>query len=186
MWDATVQDYGLSMRAESIENLPVYELPQEYSWRFYQRGDDRAWARIWHSAGAFKTFEEALDCFRRDFPTDEHLPGRMIFLTDNGEPFATATAWFNEDDEGGRLHWVGIDDAHQGKGLSRPLISLAMQRLRELGYVSACLASRTPCWVAIRVYNKTFGFKPVLLENESTEAWKVVSERSGTDFVSML
>lgn len=181
MWDQTVPMIGLAMRAKSLEGMPTFELPEEYGWRYFQPGDERLWAQIETSAEEFRTPEEGIKGFRHYYPTDENLDSRMIFLTDRGAPFATATAWFGEHGEG-RLHWVGMDAAHQGKGLSKPLVSLAMHRLRELGYKSAYLTTQTPSWVAIRVYHQ-FGFRPDVREEREIEGWKIVSDKTGIDFM---
>ena len=108
----------------------------------------------------------------------------MFFLTDGGVPFATATAWHQSDTEG-LLHWVSVDAAHQGQGLSKPVVSLAMQRLRKLGYRSAYLTTQTESWLAIRLYHR-FGFRPVLRSEEERAGWKIVSEKSGIDFLQYI
>ena len=188
MWDSTIEGIGLGMRLDSLEDIPSHDLPEKFGWRFYRQGDDREWARIWASAGAFPTPEAALEGFHQDFKDEELLFGRMLFLTDNGRPFATATAWFDDDPAGpqGRLHWVGIDAEHQGMGLSAPLVSLALRRIRELGHKMSNLGTMTHCWVAIGVYNRRFGYYPVAKSEKEFEGWRIVSERSGVDYISML
>ena len=60
----------------------------------------------------------------------------------------------------GRLHWVSVDAAHQGRGLSKPLVAMALSSACcELGHREAILTTQTPSWVAIRVYHR-FGFRP--------------------------
>lgn len=61
----------------------------------------------------------------------------------------------------------------------KPIVSLAMQRLRKLGYRSAYLTTQTESWLAIRLYHR-FGFRPVLRSEEERGGWKVVSEKSGS------
>ena len=187
MWDKTVPVMGLTMRTDSLENLPVYELPERYGWRFYQPGDEREWARLWASAEGFRSEEDALRSFRKDFPTDDHLDRRMIFLTDNGVPFATATAWYGEDGPDGsegRLHWVCIDSEHQGQGLSKVLASITLKVMKNLGHTHAYLLTQTPCWVAIGVYSK-FGFRPSIGDEKAEKGWTIVSEKSGVDYVGL-
>ncbi len=187
MWDTTIPMIGLAMRADSLENLPVFDLPAPYGWRYFQPGDERVWAEIETSAGEFKTPEEGIEAFRRYYPTDDGLDERMIFLTDAGIPFATATAWFDGEPDGqdGHLHWVGVDATHQGRGLSKPLVSLTMQRMRELGYKNAYLTTQTASWVAVKVYHQ-FGFRPVLREEKEIEGWRIVSEKTGIDFMQYI
>lgn len=182
MWDASVPMIELSMRAPALEYLPFFELPARYDWRFFRPGDERVWAEIETSAGEFRTAEDGLKGFRKYYPTDDALGERMIFLTDAGRPFATATAWFSDDDPAvGRLHWVSVDQAHQGQGLSKAVVSLAMRRMRELGHTSAYLTTQTASWVAIKVYHR-FGFLPEIGQEREREGWRIVSQKTGIDF----
>ena len=180
MWDTSVEHVELSMDLDSLEHLPQHPLPQRYGWRFYQPGDELHWARIETSAGEFSQIEDGLRRFERDFPDKQPLPERMMFLTDGGVPFATVTAWF-EPDGAGLLHYVAIDAAHQGQGLSRALTGLGMNRLRALGHRSARLDTQTYSWVAIKVYHE-FGFRPVIHGEDERRGWRIVSEKTGIDF----
>ena len=184
MWDKTVPMISLAMRAGSLEGLPTFNVPEPYGWRFYRPGDERFWAEIETSAGEFDHPGKGLERFQSVF-RDGNLEERMIFLTDGGVPFATATAWHESASEG-RLHWVSVDAAHQGRGLSRVIVSLAMQQLRTLGYRSAYLTTQTASWVAIKVYHR-FGFRPVLRAHADEEVgWQIVSEKTGMDFMQCL
>lgn len=186
MMDKTVPYVDLAMKLDSLRNLPEFELPERYGWRFFRPGDIAEWAGIEISAGEFETPEQAAAGFRRYFPTDDALYERMLFLTDGGVPFATAAAWY--DDDGGpdgplgRLHWVGIERSHQRRGLSYPLVSLTMRRMRELGHAAAFLTTQTTSWPAIKVYRK-FGFRPMIREAEEMDGWRIVSEKTGMDFL---
>lgn len=181
MWDTSVEKVHLKMELDSLEQLPQHPLPKQYGWRFYQPGDENHWARIETSAGEFSRIEDGLRRFERDFPDKEPLLERMLFLTDNGVPFATVTAWF-EPDGAGLLHYVAIDAEHQGRGLSRALTSLGMNRLRALGHRSARLDTQTYSWVAIKVYRE-FGFRPVMHGEDEKRGWRIVSEKTGIDFL---
>ena len=186
MYDRSVPNISLVMRAKDLNDLPVFALPEEYSFRYFQPGDEWKWAEIETSAGEFPNPERGMIGFRRYYPTDEALDKRMIFLTDQGVPFATATAWYgDENPEEGRLHWVSVDNAHQGKGLSKALVSLTMHRMRDLGHVSAYLTTQTASWVAIKVYYK-FGFRPVITSLEEVRGWEIVSEKTGFDFMQYI
>lgn len=184
MWDTTVAHFSLAMRVDSLEDLPFFAVPERYGWRFYQPGDEFFWARIETSAGEFKRPEEGMARFARAFAAGGRLEERMFFLTDGGVPFATATAWHRSDTEG-LLCWVSVDAAHQGQGLSKAIVSLAMRRLRGFGYRSAYLTTQTESWLAIRLYHR-FGFRPVLRSEEERAGWKIVSEKSGIDFLQYI
>jgi len=185
MWDYTVEVIGLKMVLPELGESARAELPEKYGWRFYQPGDEVHWARMWTSAGGFKSEEAALETFRRDFPDADALKERMIFLTDGGVPFATVAVWFGENPEQGRLHWVCIDEAHQNQGLSAPLIALSLDLCRRLGCTNAYLHTNTPNWVAIRMYHR-FGFVPFSRGERDNEGWKIVSEKAKIDFMKYI
>ena len=184
--DHTIPYIGLAMRLESLSDLAEFILPEQYGWRFFRPGDVAEWARIEISAGEFKAEEQAVAGFRKYFPVDDGLDRRMLFLTDGGAPFATAAAWYDDDGgpEGtvGRLHWVGIDEAHQRRGLSYPLVSLTLRVMRELGHTSAFLTTQTTSWPAIKVYRR-FGFAPMIRQEAEIEGWRIVSEKTGIPFL---
>lgn len=187
MMDRTVPWIGLEMRLEKLDSLPEYPLPEGFGWRAFAPGDERHWTRIETSAGEFENTDDALRGFRKYYPTNDLLDQRMLFLTDQGVPFATATAWFADVMPGamGRLHWVSIDAEHQRRGLSYPLVSLTMRRMRALGHTSANLTTQTCSWPAIKVYHR-FGFAPYAREEKEIEGWRIVSEKSGIDFIGEL
>lgn len=182
MWDDSVKKIHLAMALDRLCGLPEYALPESYGARFYRPGDEAHWARIEVSAGEAGDEETMLKKFRRDFRDTAELERRMIFLTDGGVPFATATAWF-EDAELGHLHYVAVDATHQGQGLSKPLVSLALKRIAELGHSRAMLTTQTQSWVGIKCYHG-FGFRPMAFfpEEDEKEGWRIVSEKSSVDF----
>jgi len=186
MFDRTIPMISLAMQTGSLEGMPVFEIPEGYGWRYYQSGDERIWAEIEMSAGEFSDIESGINAFRRYYPDVEALKDRMFFLTDNGIPFATATAWYGDDDKSqGRLHWVSVDAPHQGKGLSKPLVSIAMHRMRDIGHKNAYLTTQTASWVAIKVYHK-FGFIPCVGSDDEIRGWEIVSEKTGIDFMKYI
>lgn len=181
MWDSTVEMIGLEMRLEALGEAVKINLPEKYDWRFYQPGDEIHWAKMWVSAGGFTAEEAAIECFGRDFPDAEALKERMIFLTDNGVPFATVAVWFGREEDEGRIHWVCIDEAHQNQGLSSALIGLSLNHCLKLGYKKAYLKTNTPNWVAIRMYHR-FGFRAHVNNEREAKGWNIVSEKTGIEF----
>ena len=184
MLDLSVPMIGLKMQLDSLENLPEFEVPAQYGWRCYRPGDEHIWAEMKISSGEFESVEQGIRSFHHYFPESSLLGERMLFLTDDGVPFATATAWFGDGEHGrdeGRLHWVSVDAPHQGQGLSKVIVSLALQRMRALGHKRAYLTTQTSSWVAIRVYHQ-FGFRPTVSSQEEIEGWRIVSQKTGIDF----
>ena len=188
MIDHSLPYIGLVMRLPTLDDLPEYALPENYDLRWFQSGDEGPWAEIEVSAGEFDNIQDALVGFRRSYPNEEDLFERMFFLTDRGVPFATATAWYGDGAFPpceGRLHWVAIDSAHQRRGLSYPLVSLALERIKALGHRTVYLTTQTNSWPAVKVYHR-FGFVPVLREEAEIEGWRIVSEKTGINFLTDL
>ena len=66
--------------------------------------------------------------------------------------------------------------------LVKELTGLGLNRLRELGHRSARLDTQTYSWVAIKVYHE-FGFRPVMHGEDERRGWRIVSEKTGIDFL---
>ena len=176
MFDRTMEDIPLRMERADLNGLPPRGLPTGYSVRFYRPGDEAHWARVETSAGEFDREADAYPAFSQYFAHDlEALAHRMIFLLDeNGAPVGTSTAW--ADDGMGRVHWVALDQRHQGKRLSRPLVVETLHVLRERGHQNAFLTTQPPSWVAIRVYLGC-GFSPIVTDDASARGWSLVRDR---------
>ena len=119
--------------------------------------------------------------FKEYFGADEVKLGRRQFYVCNkkGKAIATATSWYNNDYHGeqiGRIHWVAVHPEYQGKGLSKPLLSNALERLKELGHQKCYLRTlhvRTP---AIRLY-LSYGFRPDIRSEEDRIIWEEINMR---------
>lgn len=183
MFDRSMPNVSLEMRADITKEIPLWEVPAPYGLRSYREGEGMEWSEIEYTAEEFPNAEDALKRgFNVSFKPDAMLiPGRMFFAVDeNDKPVATASAWFYGDI--GMLHWVAVHGDHQGKGLARPVISAALRRMQEIGYTKAMLHTQPMSWVAIRLYME-FGFRPVWTDDEHTLAgWKAVFEKLGKEF----
>lgn len=156
--------YPIRLVRDDLENIPVYELPEGYSFRFYEGEKDiDVWIDIEKSAKEFISHSEGVRNFEAYFGKyKELLANRMIFVVaPNGKSVATASAYFEpwDDESVGWLHWVAVRREYQKKGLSRPLISKTLTTLRELGYRTAKVPTQTTSWVAARLY-LDFGYRP--------------------------
>jgi len=104
----------------------------------------------------------------------------MLFLEhgDSGS-IGTTTAWDGtyEGEERGRIHWVGIVPNFQGRGLSKPLLSAAMQRLK-VDFSSAYITTETTSFRGINLYLE-FGFESVVKSDLDREGWRIVEEVLG-------
>ena len=156
----TVENIPLTMVREHLENIPVFSLPAEFTWRPYQPGDEQAWLEIKSAADRYNSITPEL--FTREFGDDQvRLARRQLYLCDTDQaPIGTATAWFKRSYQGkpyGRVHWVAIVPKHQGLGLAKSLMTITLQRLRQLRHRRAYLTTSTARFVAINLYLQ-FGF----------------------------
>lgn len=171
----------LKMVRKDLLNIPAYALPTGFRIRMFEKGDEHHWARIETSVDEFKNEEAARERFDKEFGTYmDEMAKRCIFIENsNGEAIGTTTAWYgdlNGDGEiSGRIHWVGIDPKYQGKKLSKPLLSAAMNILAQ-DHAKAYLTSQTTSYQAINMY-LNYGFEPFLTEPRCHEAWALLEEK---------
>ncbi|MBI3852120.1 MAG: GNAT family N-acetyltransferase [Verrucomicrobia bacterium] len=163
-----------------LDNVPEFALPDGFSLRRYQAGDEAHWLRIHAVADRYNEITQAL--FRQEFGSDEKLlRERQFYLLDpHGEVIGTGAAWFKDGFEGlqwGRVHWVAIVPEYQGRGLAKPLLTAICRRLRELGHGRAYLSTSTARAAAIRLYLR-FGFKPMIRSAEDDAIWKKILSAS--------
>ncbi len=124
--------YNIIMKMEwdRVQNMTPSKLPEGYTIRGFQDGDEHHWARIEVSVLEFEAEETAVDYFKEVFfPRKESLKDRCLFLCNpEGIPVATANAWWVEGDLGHQaaLQWVALMPAYQGLGLGRAIVSAAM------------------------------------------------------------
>lgn len=169
----------LRMVRADLEDIPTFELPAGYTLRRYEPGDEEAWVEIERQADRYNVITP--DLFRREFGGDvEALRLRQYYLCDAaGAAVGTTTAWYGDESRGrdwGRVHWVAIVPPMQGRGLSKPLLAAACNRLRALGHERAYLSTETPRVPAICLYLK-FGFLPEIGGSEDARAWRLARDR---------
>lgn len=168
-----------------ISEVPQYELPHGYRFVPYSDKDRDTWIDIEMSAKEFSSYEQGLEAWNRYYAARlDELPSRMIFLeNDRGEKIATATALYDiygrDTSNDGWLHWVAVRREYQGKGLSKPLITYALNVMSRLGYTHAKIPTQTNTWLACKVY-MDLGFLPVE-ENlkHNREGWQIVKALTG-------
>jgi GNAT superfamily N-acetyltransferase len=174
---------SVHMVRDDMADLLQYELPEGYRFRMYRDGDDVTWTELQAAAEPF--FEVTPELWVREYGKDlDALPDRMFFVeTLAGEPVASITAWWERErhnpSERGRIHWVVVHPKHQRRGITKPMMTRAMQRL-AMSHPNAMLGTSTDRTWALKVY-LDFGFYPDPAEMEAkpevAEAWRSVQER---------
>jgi GNAT superfamily N-acetyltransferase len=165
---------------DALVDIPRYGIPKDYQITWYEPGFERAWVDIHIEADAHNTFTG--DTFFREFGDNaQQLHERQCYLVHvaSGKKVGTASAW--ADEEGiyqgyGRIHWVALTPDVQGKGLAKPLLAAAYNRLRELGHQRAYLLTSTTRIRAINLY-RLFGFKPAIHSDEDRQRWEAIQDQ---------
>jgi ribosomal protein S18 acetylase RimI-like enzyme len=159
-----------------LRDLPPVDLPEGYRIRTFREGDIPNWCRIETSVDEFSAVEHAERYFEREFvPKIELMSDRSFMLeTNDGKAIGTTTAWMGafRGEPMGKIHWVAIEPAHQGKGLAKPLVAMAMQRLAK-DHQRAYLDTQTTSYRAVGLYLK-YGFEPVIETESDRRAWEIV------------
>lgn len=153
---------SVHMVRDDMVDFPHFELPAGYRFRAFREGDDVTWTELQAAAEPYIDVTPAL--FVKEY--GEHLdalPERMFFVeTDAGKAVASISAWWDRDrhnpNERGRIHWVVVHPSQQRRGLTKPMMTYAMQRLAA-SHPSAMLGTSTGRIWAIKVY-LDFGFYP--------------------------
>ncbi len=152
----------LLMVRDTLDNLPEPRFPAGCGIRGMRPEDIGLWTDI--QADAEPILRITPDLFRREFGQDPQAWGRRCFiLTDpRGLGIGTVSAWYDRDFRGadaGRIHWVAVRRAWQGKGVGRAGLACAMRVLAQW-HKRAYLVTSTERVAAIKLY-RDFGFKPV-------------------------
>jgi GNAT superfamily N-acetyltransferase len=187
----------ITMIRPDMSNIPQHDFPKGYRLRPFGHGDAATWVRVQQLAEPFYTIDQ--ETFEKNFGQDlPAMPERSFFLVaPDGSDVGTITSWYDDDFKGGRvlasfrpgvapwrdrgekrwgrIHWVCIVPQHQRKGLCRPMMTAAMNRLKSLGHERAMLGTQTPRLGAIKVY-LDLGFLPDLCDDEARRAWLLVKQ----------
>jgi N-acetylglutamate synthase-like GNAT family acetyltransferase len=174
-----VREYiTVKMVRENLDDIPEYCLPADYSIQWYQPGYEVHWQKVQSLADKYNRVTPEL--FEEQFGADiQLLSERQCFLIDSEEDIiGTATAWLDNQGEKslGRIHWVAIIPQQQGKGLSRPLLTIICKKLKDLGHSKAYLTTQTVRIAAINLYAK-FGFAPVVDSKRDREIWEKLQQQ---------
>ena len=156
MLDKTIPFYHTIMRCDRILPMEI-KLPEGYTIRTYQPGDEDAWAALMCSVGEQTSPVDAKAEFIQRYLANETLTERIFFAVDReGTVVGTAIAW----DDGLRvLHWLAVHPEHQRKGLGKALCQTALRLFRrEDNSLPVYLHTQPWSWKAILLYI-SLGFK---------------------------
>jgi mycothiol synthase len=163
------------MRRESLEGLPILEVPHGLALRTFHGGDEGCWARL--MTGAVGVWDEAAT--GRLFLGDPGVREEGIFFLATGEDcVATATDKRLPESEVGYLHMVAVAPPYRGRGLGRCISLAALLHMRERGCREAVLDTDDLRLPAIRMY-LGLGFVPEMVGADHAERWRAIFAELG-------
>jgi mycothiol synthase len=150
---------------------PAVIVPDGYTLRMYQPGDEPAFCRIMDAVGFGVWDDERLQsCITRI------LPDSWFMVIHDNEIVATAMGIHSHTPEhpfGGELGWVAAVPTHQGRGLGITVCAAVTARLIGMGYQNIHLYTEDYRLPALKTYLR-LGYVPYLYLPAMYERWKVV------------
>lgn len=161
----------LRMVRPDLDNLPKLELPDGYSLRSYQEGDDVHWANI--ISDSFGGRERTAEDTRNEITgRDVFVPDGLYFVTHQDIPVGTACAWRQsvEETDVGYVHMVGVLGEHTGHQLGKWVSLAVLYYFRDNGFSCSMLDTDDFRIPAIKTY-LNLGFVPVYVDDTQPERW---------------
>jgi len=165
----------LAMVRENLDSLPAVVLPTGYSIRHFLPGDEQLWEDILNQAFGES---DAPRSFHDMMATDAACsPERILFVTWNDIPVATASAWYipKWGTDTGYVHWVATRPDHTGKKLGYWVSLAVLHRFVFEGRKRAMLRTDDHRVPAIKTYLQ-LGFIPYLVEDDQRQRWRTIIE----------
>ena len=195
--DTSVPHIPVLMELGPHEPVGAVSLPKGYRFAAWEPSLREPWVRLHMALGHLgPTLEEGLAYFDRTYGADpEACARRMVVAVDErGGLAGTSSLWVGHDfgEPRLRVHWVGVDPAHQRRGLARALVLRTIQLYDELvpgGAPPLYLATQTESWVACGMYLKlgfvpyrgemppNFAADPATFATRNDEAWRIILAR---------
>jgi GNAT superfamily N-acetyltransferase len=175
---ASLAGNSIHMIRPHLDDIPQMDFPTGFSIRPVQIAEGLIWTDI--VLGAEQWLDLSNDLFAKEFGHDlQSVPQRCFFISDEkNTPIGTISSWYRQDYrklDYGLIHWVYIRPSYQGKGLSKPALSFALQKL-ALWHERALLGTQAKRLPAINLY-LNFGFVPDLTEPGAREDWHLLREQ---------
>ncbi len=173
----------VAMFRPDIDHLPEPSmLAGGFRVRWFCEGDENTWAQIECEAGEFSSAAAARARFAKDFPDPAWLHDRCLFIEDSaGEAVGTATAMSGQlaGRTMGQLGWVAVTPRHQGRGLGKCVVALALRRIAQ-EHRAIFLSTQTTSVAAVNIYLRC-GFVPHAYGPDDEEAWQLLSRALGRE-----
>lgn len=164
------------MLLETLEDLPPVRVPEGYTLRSFQEGDDAHWERVMQESFQRSADKTRFGAMMRSDPA--FRPERVLFICRDGVPVATSSAWHMPQygERMGHLHYVAVVPSETGRGLGLQISLACLHRMKEEERATAMLLTDDFRIPAIKTYLK-LGFRPLMMHEGHRQRWPEVFER---------
>lgn len=187
MLDRTIPFYNTIMKCSDYRHQEV-KLPAGYTIVSYQSGYEKEWAKLECAIEDFGSLAEAEQYFVETYLQNPELFPNILFALDKDQiVVGSCIAW--QDQKGvnrvSSLHWLVVQEQHQGIGLGRALCTAVMNIYDGHKDLPVYIHTQPWSWKAILLYlslgfrlQKTDAFSHYVNEYDKAmiELKKVVSE----------
>lgn len=162
----------LFMRKSDMENIPETVLPDGITLHTHADGNEKEWENlIENSFGSHFDFANSLTNRKG------YKPEHVFYLSRDGIDVATASAIEKQEfPNEGWLHMVGVHTSARGLGLSKPIVTAALDSFAKRGFKSVMLSTDDFRIPAIKTY-LSLGFHPVLSHESHASRWDEVMSK---------
>lgn len=161
MIDRCIPYYNLILKCNKT-SATLISLPEGYSFKMYEVGDEKHWAKLEYEIGDFSSVEEAEMYFKTNYCNQiDELKKRCVFVVDAyGDVVGSCIAWHDlkDNDTVASLHWLVVSPEHQGKHIGLALCQKVMEIFDECGKTPVYIHTQPWSYKAILLYIK-LGFK---------------------------
>lgn len=161
MIDRSIPYYNLILKCNNICTIPVL-LPDGYSFKMYNEGNEKYWANLEYEIGDFSSVEEAETYFKANYCNQiDELKKRCVFVVDDkGDVVGSCIAWHDLKDNVtvASLHWLVVSPKHQGKHIGLALCQKVMEIFKDFGETPVYIHTQPWSYKAVLLYIK-LGFK---------------------------
>lgn len=154
MLDRTIPFYNIILKCECCQHQEV-TLPTGFSIVTYEKGYEKAWAKLEYSVGDFDSLEEAERYFVQTYTRNQELTQNILFLlNENGSIVGSCIAWQDKrkDSFVASLHWLIVDEKYQGMGLGKALCCAAMNLFEKQQVFPIYIHTQPWSWKAVFLY----------------------------------
>ena len=159
MLDRTIPFYNTIMRCDDYARQRV-TLPGGYRIAAYHPGNEYDWARLECAVDDFENTDEAAAYFKDRYLADGNREDLLFLIDGVGAVVGSCIAWTDRRENApvNSLHWLIVDEAHQGRGCGRALCAAVMNRFCERDCRPIYIHTQPWSWKAILLY-ASMGFR---------------------------